>query len=115
MLLTKKQAAEQLAVSPRTVQRLIDSGKLAVVRITESTKGERIHPDDLQAFIQSKRKTLYGNTSRVQNQTLHTGNLRSQLEEFLRPNRKQSRVIESELDELLMTKRERERLARKNK
>lgn len=107
MLLTKKQAAEQLAVSPRTVQRLIDSGKLAVIRITDSKKGERIHPDDLKVFIQSKRQSGSSGTSAAQKELLHTGNLRSQLEEFIRPNRKQSRTIVSELDELLMTKRER--------
>ncbi|RDH88679.1 MAG: hypothetical protein DIZ77_07260 [endosymbiont of Seepiophila jonesi] len=38
MLLTKKQAAEELACSPRTVQRLIDSGALRVIKVTESKK-----------------------------------------------------------------------------
>ncbi|MBT3011215.1 MAG: helix-turn-helix domain-containing protein [Candidatus Thiodiazotropha sp. (ex Lucina pensylvanica)] len=98
MLLSKKQAAEQLAVSPRTVQRLIDSGKLAVVRITESTKGERIHPDDLQAFIQSNRASLSNKN--------HLNNTKQLL---------RNDTITSELREMLMPKRERARLARKNK
>ncbi|RLJ20092.1 hypothetical protein DJ031_06860 [bacterium endosymbiont of Escarpia laminata] len=55
MLLTKKQAAEELAVSPRTIQRIIDSGALRVIKVTESKKGERIHPDDLAAYIQGQR------------------------------------------------------------
>ncbi|MBA1446807.1 MAG: helix-turn-helix domain-containing protein [Gammaproteobacteria bacterium] len=55
MLLTKKQAAEEMACSPRTVQRIIDSGALRVIKVTESKKGERIHPDDLAAYIQGQR------------------------------------------------------------
>ncbi|MES9949361.1 MAG: helix-turn-helix domain-containing protein [Candidatus Thiodiazotropha sp.] len=90
MLLTKKQAAEQLAVSPRTVQRLIDSSELRVVKITDSTRGERIHPDDLEAFIQSKRHWQSKSTKSVSKLKLVTGD------------------VESDLDHLLMTKRERQ-------
>lgn len=50
-LLTLSQAASALCISLRQIRRLVDSGRLAVVRITERTP--RVRMSDLQAFIAS--------------------------------------------------------------
>ena len=55
MLLTIKEAAAHLNVSPRTVRKAIDSGALKVVRLTQTRRGDRIHPDDLETYINSNR------------------------------------------------------------
>ena len=55
MLLTIRQAAEHLACSPKMVRRAIDRGELKCVRIGESARSDRIHPEDLEAFITTKR------------------------------------------------------------
>lgn len=63
MLLTIRQAAEKLAVSPKTIRRAIDSGRLKVRRLGQSAKSERIHPNDLEAFLDSclyTREAGYG-------------------------------------------------------
>ncbi|MBT3042247.1 MAG: helix-turn-helix domain-containing protein [Candidatus Thiodiazotropha sp. (ex Codakia orbicularis)] len=91
MLLTKKQAAEELAVSPRTVQRLIDDGKLTVVRVTDSKKGERIHPDDLKAYVQGKRQWQSESTRTAGKLTLQAGSITSELDKLLKPKRKPSK------------------------
>ncbi|MGQ0592380.1 MAG: helix-turn-helix domain-containing protein [Gammaproteobacteria bacterium] len=48
MLLTVAQAAERLAVCRKTVRRAIDRGDLPVVRLGETRRADRIHPDDLE-------------------------------------------------------------------
>jgi len=55
MLLTIKEAAAHLNVSPRTVRKAIDAGALKVVRLTQTRRGDRIHPDDLETYINSNR------------------------------------------------------------
>jgi excisionase family DNA binding protein len=50
-LLTIKDVAELLQVSTRTVQRLIDRGELAAVRIGRSV---RIRPEAVQSLTESK-------------------------------------------------------------
>ena len=50
------EAAEQLQVSPRQIRRLVDSGQLRVVRLGASSKADRIHPDDLEDFVNAQRK-----------------------------------------------------------
>jgi len=55
VLLTIKEAATHLNVSPRTVRKAIDSGALKVVRLTQTRWGDRIHPDDLETYINSNR------------------------------------------------------------
>ena len=92
MLLTKKQAAEELAVSPRTVQRLIDDGKLTVVRVTESKKGERIHPDDLKAYVQGKRQWQSESTRTAGRSMLRADSITSELDKLLKPKRKPSNL-----------------------
>lgn len=51
-LLTFKEVADSLNVSPRTVRRKVDNGELAVVRIGRSI---RVHPDDLDVMIAEAR------------------------------------------------------------
>ena len=53
ILLTAKQAAENLAVSVRSIRTFIAEGSLPVVRL--SPRSLRIHPDDLDAFIEKRR------------------------------------------------------------
>ncbi|MBK8915696.1 MAG: helix-turn-helix domain-containing protein [Phycisphaerales bacterium] len=58
-LLTVRTAATLLSLSTRTVQSLISRGDLRVVRIGRSV---RIHPDDLNAYINRHRGTPGGAT-----------------------------------------------------
>ena len=53
-----------LGVNPRTVTRRIDEGKLGIVRVGRSV---RIHPDDLEEFVDRNR-------CRVQNDVGLAGN-----------------------------------------
>ena len=54
-LLTIRQAAERLAVSLRTLERLAASGELSAVRFGRSV---RIDPEDLVAFVESRKQSL---------------------------------------------------------
>ncbi len=51
-LLAVQQVSKALNVSTRTVQRLIDQGEIAVIRIGRTV---RIHPNDLASFIKLHR------------------------------------------------------------
>ena len=53
VLLTARQVAESLSVSVRTIRAHIASGALPVVRL--SARSVRIHPDDLDEFIEKRR------------------------------------------------------------
>lgn len=55
MLLTKREAAEQLSISTRQVNRLIQTGRLPVVRLGISSRGDRIDSADVVALIQESR------------------------------------------------------------
>ena len=52
-LLTAAEVAEALALSERSVRSLIAQGALPVVRV--GARAVRVHPDDLQRFIQERR------------------------------------------------------------
>lgn len=56
-LLTIAQAADHLTCSPATVYALIEAGQLPVVSIGKS-KGYRIDPSDLDAFILERKFTF---------------------------------------------------------
>lgn len=51
-LLTVKQVAERLAISEKTVRRLIDAGELPIIRFGRLI---RITPADLDRFIAARR------------------------------------------------------------
>lgn len=51
-LLTYAAAAEELAVSPRTVRRLVADGELAVTTVRGA---RRIHAADLEEFVAARR------------------------------------------------------------
>ena len=51
LLLTVSDAANRLAVSVKTIRRLIDCGELPFVPIGRAI---RIRPDDLQAFVEKR-------------------------------------------------------------
>ena len=52
-LLTKRQAAESLSISVRSVERLLQSRRLTAVRIGAST---RIDPNDLEKLIAEAKR-----------------------------------------------------------
>lgn len=56
MLLTVAQAAAQLAVCAKTLRRAIDRGELPVVRLGETARADRIHPADLENYINKLRR-----------------------------------------------------------
>lgn len=58
LLLTATEAAEALAISPRTLWSLTDSGELPCVRIGRSV---RYDPTDLRAWI-DRRKSVKATT-----------------------------------------------------
>ena len=49
-MLSKKEASNYLGISTRTLERLIASGALKVVKIARSVK---IHPDDLKRIMRN--------------------------------------------------------------
>jgi excisionase family DNA binding protein len=51
-LLTVKDVAARLALSTKSIYRLIEAEELKVVRLGGTV---RIHPDDLRAFINERR------------------------------------------------------------
>jgi excisionase family DNA binding protein len=55
MLLTLKAVAERLNASLSTVYSHVESGRLPVI-CTGATKGFRVSEEDLQTFIESRRK-----------------------------------------------------------
>lgn len=55
MLLTTAEAAAILRISPRSVRRLVDAGLLKTVRCGTSARSDRVHPDDLQDYINTAR------------------------------------------------------------
>ena len=54
-LLTLAQAADRSGCSVKTLRRAMDSGHLVAVRLGESPKSDRIHPNDLAAFWARRR------------------------------------------------------------
>jgi excisionase family DNA binding protein len=63
-LITVKEAASRLSVSVRTVQRLINAGKLPCLKVGPKTR--RISEADLDSFIQKMKQdagTLEGQTA----------------------------------------------------
>jgi excisionase family DNA binding protein len=57
-LLTAREAADRLAVSLRTLRTIISEGALPVVRV--GTRGLRVHPEDLDRFVEERRGALGG-------------------------------------------------------
>lgn len=57
-LLSIRKAAEKCGVSPRHLRRQIDNGRLRVTRLGETAKSDRIHPDDLDDYINRSRTCL---------------------------------------------------------
>lgn len=55
-LLTAREAADRLAVSLRTLRTIISQGALPVVRV--GARGLRVHPEDLDRFIEDRRGVL---------------------------------------------------------
>jgi excisionase family DNA binding protein len=53
-LLTPDEVAEVLAISPRGVLRLAERGELRAIRVGE--RRLRVAPDDLRAYIESRRE-----------------------------------------------------------
>jgi excisionase family DNA binding protein len=53
-LMTIADAAETLAVSPRTVRRLIDQGALTATRVGRQI---RVHPADLNEYLARSRQS----------------------------------------------------------
>lgn len=51
MLLTAAEVAAHLRVSPKTIWRLVDSGELHVVRLTQSRRGWRFTSTALEALV----------------------------------------------------------------
>ena len=58
-LLTVKQAAERLNVSPRAVYDLVDCGRLRCSRIGKERGTIRIRPEDLEDIAPKTAKTVY--------------------------------------------------------
>lgn len=56
MLLTIAQAAQQCAVCAKTLRRAIDRGELRVVPLGETRRLDRIHPDDVENYINKLRR-----------------------------------------------------------
>lgn len=56
MLIKIKEAADQLAICPKQVRKLIDSGRLQVVPCGTSSRGDRIDEADIQEFINENKQ-----------------------------------------------------------
>ena len=55
-LMTIAEASAQLRVSRSTVRRLINAGQLRAVRLGLSGRSDRVHPDDLNSYINAHRR-----------------------------------------------------------
>ena len=55
-LLKVAQVAEELAVSRQTVRNLINSGKLEVIQVGESSKSDRIERRELERYKRAQRR-----------------------------------------------------------
>jgi excisionase family DNA binding protein len=51
-LLTKQEVCDQLRISVRTLERLVERGHLASIKLDHAV---RFHPKDVEAFIESRR------------------------------------------------------------
>jgi len=59
MLLTEKQAAQQLQIDRRTLRKLIDSGRLKAINVGGGTRRHyRVHPDALGEITSPKFPAL---------------------------------------------------------
>ena len=58
-LYTVKIVANILDCSTKTVRRAINAGHLKVVRLGESAKSDRVHPDELDIFIRNRSRTCH--------------------------------------------------------
>jgi len=61
-LLTVKETAQRLGCSPTNVYGLINAGAIAYVRVG-NTKGYRIDPRDLNAFIEQRKQAKQSHDS----------------------------------------------------
>jgi hypothetical protein len=58
MLLKIAQAAESLGISPKHFRReFVNTGAIEVISLGKSAKGDRIHPENLDRLIDSRRET----------------------------------------------------------
>lgn len=55
-LLTYAEVAQRLRMSKSQVRRMVKAGRLQVMRFGLSAKADRVHPDDLAAFINASRQ-----------------------------------------------------------
>ena len=55
-LLTYAEVAERLRISKAQVRRLVRAGRLKVARFGLSARADRVHPEDLAAFINASRQ-----------------------------------------------------------
>lgn len=55
-LLTEKEAAARLSISPRTLRKLRQDGELHYIRVRSSI---RYSPDDLDRYVESARSCTY--------------------------------------------------------
>ncbi len=55
-LLKPSDVAERLNVSMKTVRRIINKGELIVVATSDDARGDRIEPEELERFIQRKKR-----------------------------------------------------------
>jgi excisionase family DNA binding protein len=66
-LLTVREAAVRLGVSAYTVRGLVYARKLAVVRLSDGPKAQmRFRPEDLEAFIDARRRPAKGTRPTVE-------------------------------------------------
>jgi excisionase family DNA binding protein len=54
-LITIREAAMSLAISPKQVRRLIEQGEIPVIPCGKGAKGERIDPDDIETYKRRKK------------------------------------------------------------
>lgn len=92
-LITVAEAAKSLAISPKQVRRLIDSGEIPVIPCGKGAKGDRIDPDDIETYKRRKKRTKGQETCLSTNVAVFGGS--------------RSRSAASELDNLLAPKRAR--------
>jgi excisionase family DNA binding protein len=99
-LLTIGETAELLSVSTKTVHRLIDNGKLRIIAVTNSRRGARVDPEDIQSFINENKKCQSRNeANRGKSQpTIEAGELERLLrplgrEKFSKPNLNQTSSV----------------------
>lgn len=90
MLLTLKDVAKELQCTTRTIQYMVQRGEIAAIQVTE--RNIRVHPDDLETYIQSKQKEANEKCDQQRIKAQTDSNSGSMIQMVINNNSRQKRI-----------------------